>query len=878
MKIRAIEVTNLRRFGGSRARIDGIGDGVTVLSEPNEFGKSTLFDALHALFFERHRSTKAPVKSLQPHSGGAPEAAVELELPTGRFRVEKRWLSRPTARVLDAGGRLIAQDDEAEAWIDRLTGQGLAGPSGLLWVRQGLLGLEPEGATAADKHERERGLSARRDLLSSVAGEIELMTGGRRMDLVLARVTEALSRLATATLRPKAGGDWARAVDEAAELASRRTELETKAQRLTEELRGRARLQREIATLSDPEARTKTDLAVVEAKRAFDAAEAHSRQITQAESTLRLAQLTAAQGRSAITRLEDLATRALQAEQAQQQAQAGLLQMEADLSTAREAESKAAERHEAATAGTRGLTVRIDSARRAQLALAARDKVKALAARLTRAEDLRREIEAFTADRAGFRVTPKLMEAAETAKSARDRLLAQLEAQLVTVSFAYTGQARAVLAGQEVSAAPIHLRALAQFDLPGLGRLTVDPGAATAGDTEAALVGAEAGLTAALTACGAPDMAAARQALVEVQRLDTALSNARSLLKEVAPEGIDALNLALSRARGEALGEADAPVEDLPALDAALGPAREAELAAQAEQQVAHARTAALAERRAAGQATAEAAARALQSLRQEAGDPLDLAARLLHLRAAQTALASAEQAAEAELAQVQLAAPDLATTAAALKRMLSIQTQRQSDLERLTRDLAGINGSIGALADEGIEELLDEVRGREATLLARAARYGGEVQALARLRAALEAARRAARETYFGPVLRELAPLIAILHPGASLQIDDESLLPTALTREGQSEGLDILSGGTREQIAILTRLAFARLFAKGGQAVPVILDDALVHSDDDRIEAMFTALHRVAQDQQIIVLTCRQRAFASLGGDRIHATIEPV
>ena len=51
--------------------------------------------------------------------------------------------------------------------------------------------------------------------------------------------------------------------------------------------------------------------------------------------------------------------------------------------------------------------------------------------------------------------------------------------------------------------------------------------------------------------------------------------------------------------------------------------------------------------------------------------------------------------------------------------------------------------------------------------------------------------------------------------------------------------------------------------------------LDDALVHSDDDRIEAMFTALHHVARDQQIIVLTCRQRAFAALGGDKARVRI---
>ena len=52
-------------------------------------------------------------------------------------------------------------------------------------------------------------------------------------------------------------------------------------------------------------------------------------------------------------------------------------------------------------------------------------------------------------------------------------------------------------------------------------------------------------------------------------------------------------------------------------------------------------------------------------------------------------------------------------------------------------------------------------------------------------------------------------------------------------------------LSGGTREQIAILTRLAFAKLLAKTGNAPPVILDDVLIFSDDDQIEKMFTALH---------------------------------
>jgi uncharacterized protein YhaN len=47
------------------------------------------------------------------------------------------------------------------------------------------------------------------------------------------------------------------------------------------------------------------------------------------------------------------------------------------------------------------------------------------------------------------------------------------------------------------------------------------------------------------------------------------------------------------------------------------------------------------------------------------------------------------------------------------------------------------------------------------------------------------------------------------------------------------------------------------------------VILDDALVYSDDDRIEKVFDALHRQAREQQIIVFSCRQRAFRQLGGN---------
>lgn len=878
MKIRAIELTNLRRFAGQRARIDGIGDGVSVLSQPNEFGKSTFFDGLHALFFQPHRSAKAQVKALQPHAGGAPEAAVEIDLPEGCFRMEKRWLSRPTARVLDGSGRLIAQEDEAEAWIDRLIGQDLAGPSGLLWVRQGVLGMEPEGAGATEKSERERALHARRDLLSSVAGEIEMMTGGRRMDQVLAKANDVLTKLATGTLRPKSGGEWARALEEAATLADQRAALEVKAARLGADLRQRATMTRDLVQLSDATATAREGEALAEAEQAMKSAESHAERIAKAEGDLRLARLSAAQGADAIARLQLLRTRLARAGADMEKAQRALAEAESLTQTAAAQEADSVARYDSVRDAAQALATRLDQAQRAGLALAARDRAASLAAEYSRAERQRAAAEAQRADRSLLRITRALLEQAEKAQAASDRLALQDEARLVAVRISYQGDARILIDGHPLSAEGTRLRAATGLDLPGIGRMTIDPGLTNETDLVAQLTRAKEMLAKALADCAVPDIAAARKAIAEAERLDGAIRQADDLLAELAPDGIATLRTRLAEARAAAGGAEAGPAEDPAQLQDLLLAARETETAALGQRREAEARHATVRETRAARQAAVQSADQVLAAVQAEAGDAVELAARLQNLTAAQPILAQAETDGKDALDRLTADAPDLATALAAVSRLRSVVEGRRRDLARLQNDLAGVNGSIGALADEGIEETLDELRGREATAATRAARYEREVKSLARLRTALEEARRSAREAYFGPVMREIDPLLSILHPGATLRIDDASLLPIALTRDGQDESLDILSGGTREQLAILTRLAFARLFARSGRQVPVILDDALVHSDDDRIEAMFTALHRVAQNQQIIVLTCRQRAFAPLGGERLLARVEDV
>ena len=176
MKVRAIRLWNVRKFSRRGVAIEEIGDGVNVLAAENEQGKSTCFDALHALLFQPHSGTPKVVQMLRPYSGGSPRIEADIETGIGLYRIVKQFYAGREATVTDlATQRLIAQADQAEAWIADLTRGGASGPTGLLWVRQGLTDFD-SGGTAQQKQE----FKAREDALASVAGEVEALTGGRK--------------------------------------------------------------------------------------------------------------------------------------------------------------------------------------------------------------------------------------------------------------------------------------------------------------------------------------------------------------------------------------------------------------------------------------------------------------------------------------------------------------------------------------------------------------------------------------------------------------------------------------------------------------------------------------------------------------------------
>ena len=169
---------------------------------------------------------------------------------------------------------------------------------------------------------------------------------------------------------------------------------------------------------------------------------------------------------------------------------------------------------------------------------------------------------------------------------------------------------------------------------------------------------------------------------------------------------------------------------------------------------------------------------------------------------------------------------------------------ERELALERLRERIQVVSGG-------GLEERLGGARRRLDELERECGRYRREVETLDLLLRVLRDAERDAKERYVGPVLRRMRPYLQALFPGAELEIDDAFRI-TAVGRAGAFEPFERLSEGTREQLAILARLAFAELLADQGRPAVVVLDDALVFSDDQRIEQMFEILARAAESSR--------------------------
>ncbi len=200
------------------------------------------------------------------------------------------------------------------------------------------------------------------------------------------------------------------------------------------------------------------------------------------------------------------------------------------------------------------------------------------------------------------------------------------------------------------------------------------------------------------------------------------------------------------------------------------------------------------------------------------------------------------------------------------IKRLEAAGRNHHEAVGKVKDEITRLTTLVEASEGAGVEEALEFEVAEQNRLEAVVKGYEEEVEVLKLLKDTLREAEREAKARYLAPIVTRVEPYLKMLLPGAGLLLD-EDLSISAIERNGEQETFGSLSDGTQEQLAVLTRLAFAELLLTQGRPAAVILDDALAFSDDQRIERMFDILMRAGERIQILVLTCRKRLFARLG-----------
>ena len=208
-------------------------------------------------------------------------------------------------------------------------------------------------------------------------------------------------------------------------------------------------------------------------------------------------------------------------------------------------------------------------------------------------------------------------------------------------------------------------------------------------------------------------------------------------------------------------------------------------------------------------------------------------------------------KAAEAELADLDRASLER------LELDLSSAADRADDLRR---DIADINAQVNeAKRGNGLQDLIARRENARAELKNRRdeAIFSGAGRFL------VDAVEREYEQTQMPRVFeRARDHFSAFTHHGYELRMGQDTKSPRLFAvdlRVGEGRELDELSDGTRAQLLLAARMAFAEEVERG-RTLPLFLDEALDQSDPARFEAIARSLGRIANDQgrQIFYLTC--------------------
>lgn len=870
MKIQAIRIRHVKKIGAQGLALEGLSDGLNVLSEPNEFGKSTIFEAFRHGLLTKHSSKRDEILLLKPRlGGGSPLVEIDIVLKNNTYRIRKQFLSQTATLITDmSSGTIIKSADDAQEWIKQAIGadEKNSGPAGLLWVSQGKSFL-PASQTEAQQ-----------EVFSSVLdNEVTSVVSGQRGRQVMSKVRAQLSDLVTKTGRP--AKTYKAAEDTLKSLESRKQELMDKMSQAEAALTRLSALAVDIQSAQDPsrtaELTHELEAAESEHQKALQAApkleQLRSEKERQAQALIRASEDVKNFDR-AVTRGVALQSDVTAANDRLSDVKKTLAKKEQDLQRL----STASKKYETAKSAAE-LNVR--HAIQSAAAAAAKQRLEHEQGRLERAVTLRESLENQQAVLAGMPVDDPVLQSLRDLEGRIQILEASLLTGHTQFSINYeTGQSPKIvqggtaLEGGKRYAVPSPVSLI----LPGIGRLSIEPAQNEDDDTQLkTLNAAKAEFNDRL---GRLDMTSLSDVISAHKSRRAVLQSIDDVQRELArnaPDGIEVLKASVQKLTDQAKASPHKGLSETEAQDA-LNQAQAAHIRALAEEKTLFETVNSLRQSCAAFEAEVAGLDRELHSLTEEIGRSETWDTQKVNLQDNLTGLETQSHKSQTAYETFKANAPSLELTQASLERCKTAVANRAKRANALILEREGLIGQLQSLSADGVEEDLAAISGEIIRSQKSVARFKAEADALTLLRDTLEETQSTEKALLFGPVVRELKTLMPQVIQGADVRLG-EDYAASEIIRDGQVEDVESLSGGTQEQIAILTRLAFARLKAQQGHPTPVILDDAIIFSDDARISGMFTALNVVAKDLQILVLTCRQKSFEGLGGHLLSGQAWP-
>ena len=185
-------------------------------------------------------------------------------------------------------------------------------------------------------------------------------------------------------------------------------------------------------------------------------------------------------------------------------------------------------------------------------------------------------------------------------------------------------------------------------------------------------------------------------------------------------------------------------------------------------------------------------------------------------------------------------------------------------------QEIIEVRTRLRVQGEEGLQEKLDAAQSRLIHLRAENEAMFRRANAAGLLYLTMREERDNSRRAYVAPLKEKIERLGRLVFSN-SFQVDlTEDLSVSSRAMEGSSVPFESLSGGTKEQISLISRLACAMTVSKNGGA-PLILDDALGYTDPERLKLMGAVLARAGKECQIIILTCVPDRYSNVGEAKV-------